>query len=94
MRTNKIHNIDLFTQFANDHFKKHIKTKSKIALEILKEQIDWSELVTPIELELDKNRSKEPAGRRPFSVLTIVGCFMLQSIYGLSDPCLEEEIAD
>jgi IS5 family transposase len=37
MRNNKINNVDLFTQSANDYFKKHIKTQSKQALEI----IDW-----------------------------------------------------
>ena len=37
MRNNKINNVDLFTQSANDYFKKHIKTQSKQALDI----IDW-----------------------------------------------------
>jgi IS5 family transposase len=33
-------------------------------------------------------------GRKPFSLLVIVKCFILQTIYNLSDPRLEEEIAD
>ncbi len=33
-----------------------------------------------------------PAGRRTFNLLVIVKCFILQSIYNLSDPRLEEEI--
>ncbi len=95
MRSNKINNIDLFTQAANEGFEKHIKTQSKRALETINQKINWKELITPIEqkLELIKNKNTE-AGRRPFSLEVIVKCFILQTIYNLSDPRLEEEIAD
>ena len=93
MRTNKIDNMDLFTQSANIYYRKHIKTRSKQALEILKDQIDWNQLVEPIVSELKKRR-KARSGRRRFDLKVIVRCFILQSIYGLSDPRLEEEIAD
>lgn len=95
MRTNKINNVDLFTQAANEGFEKHIKTQSKRALETINQKINWKELISPIEekLELSKNKNTE-AGRRPFSLEIIVKCFILQTIYNLSDPRLEEEIAD
>lgn len=95
MRTNKINNIDLFTQAANEGFEKHIKTKSKRALEIINQKINWNDLLEPIEikLELIKNKKSE-ACRSPFSLEVIVKCFILQTIYNLSDPRLEEEIAD
>ena len=95
MRTNKINNIDLFTQAANEGFEKHIKTKSKRALEIINQKINWNDLLEPIEkkIELSKNKKSE-AGRSPFSLEVIVKCFILQTIYNLSDPRLEEEIAD
>jgi len=94
MRSNKVSNIDLFTNQANDNFKKHVKTQSKQALDILDKIIDWKQLIKPIEKSLLSERTNEPAGRRPFSLLVIVKCFILQSIYNLSDPRLEEEIAD
>lgn len=101
MRTNKINNIDLFTQAANEGFEKHIKTQSKRALETINQKINWNELISPIEqkLELSKNKNSEArsngqAGRRPFSLEVIVKCFILQTIYNLSDPRLEEEVAD
>jgi IS5 family transposase len=94
MRSNKISSIDLFTQSANEHFHKHIKTKSKQALEVLKTSIDWDALVQPLASELAKHRSAAPAGRKRFDLKVIVRCFILQRIYGLSDPRLEEEIAD
>jgi len=90
MRTNKIHNADLFTSSANETFKKHIKTQSKAALEIINSTIDWDKLVLPIETKINKATT----GRPRFSMLTIIKCFILQSIYSLSDPRLEEEIAD
>lgn len=43
---------------------------------------------------MKKQRTSESAGRKPFSLNVIVKCFLLQHIYGLSDPRLEEEIAD
>ncbi|MCL6099842.1 MAG: IS5 family transposase [Bacteroidetes bacterium] len=101
MRTNKINNIDLFTQAANDGFEKHIKTQSKRALETINQKINWNDLIAPIEqkLEMSKNKNSEAhpggqAGRRPFSLEVIVKCFILQTIYNLSDPRLEEELAD
>lgn len=90
MRTNKVDNTDLFTQSANDNFKKHIKTQSKAALEIINNSINWKELIEPI----DKTIQRAETGRRPFAILTIIKCFILQSIYSLSDSRLEEEIAD
>lgn len=95
MRSNKINNVDLFTQAANDSFSKHIKTKSKEALEIIKNRINWQILIKPIEKEILKVKAKNsPAGRTTFDLLIIVKCFILQTIYNLSDPRLEEEIAD
>lgn len=95
MRSNKINNVDLFTQAANDHFSKHIKTKSKQALEIIKSKINWQKLLKPIEEEISKAKgNNSPAGRKTFDLRVIVKCFILQTIYNLSDPRLEEEIAD
>jgi IS5 family transposase len=64
-------------------------------LETINQKINWKELIAPIEqkLELSKNKNTE-AGRRPFSLEVIIKCFILQTIYNLSDPRLEEEIAD
>jgi len=45
MRSNKINNIDLFTEKANTQFEKHIKTDSKRVLEIIDKQINWKELL-------------------------------------------------
>lgn len=95
MRSNKIHNEDLFTHAANTHFKKHIKTQSKKALEIIKAQVDWDVLSKPLAEKIDQSKQrKSPAGRNSFSLVTIIRCFILQRIYNLSDPRLEEEIAD
>lgn len=95
MRSNKIHNVDLFTQTANEGFQKHVKTQSKQALEIIDKKVDWKRLLKPIEAGIEKERSsKSSAGRRRMDILVIVKCFLLQSMYNLSDPRLEEEIAD
>jgi len=95
MRSNKITNVDLFTSSANDKFSKHIKTQSKQALEIINNKINWTKLLRPIEETITKTKqNNSPAGRRTFDLLVIVKCFILQSIYNLSDPRLEEEIAD
>ena len=95
MRSNKIHNIDLFTSAANDTFSKHIKTQSKQALEIIKSKINWPKLLEPIEEIIDKEKqNNSPAGRKTIGLLVILRCFILQTIYNLSDPRLEEEIAD
>jgi len=95
MRSNKINNIDLFTSAANATFNKHIKTQSKQALEIIKTRINWNKLLKPIEETIAKEKqNNSPAGRSPFDLLVIVKCFILQTIYNLSDPRLEEEIAD
>ena len=95
MRSNKINNVDLFTSSANDNFSKHIKTQSKQALEIIKSKIDWKKLLKPIEKVISKQKeNNSPAGRRTIDLLVIVKCFILQTIYNLSDPRLEEEIAD
>jgi len=95
MRSNKIHNADLFTQAANDGFRKHVKTQSKQALEIINGRVDWKRLLKPIEAAVAKERaSASPAGRSRTDLLVIVKCFLLQMMYNLSDPRLEEEIAD
>jgi IS5 family transposase len=95
MRSNKIHNADLFTEGANEHFRKHIKTQSKQSLALIDQTVDWNALVKPLERALAKLKTSEsPAGRKPMDLLVIVKCFILQHLYGLSDPRLEEEIAD
>lgn len=95
MRSNKIHNADLFTQAANDGFRKHIKTQSKQALEIINARVDWQRLLKPIENAIARERrSESTAGRSRMDLLVIVKCFILQVMYNLSDPRLEEEIAD
>ena len=95
MRSNKINNVDLFTSTANEKFSKHIKTQSKQALEIINSKINWPKLLRPIEeIIIKEKQNNSPAGRRTFDLLVIVKCFILQSIYNLSDPRLEEEIAD
>ena len=94
MRSNKIHNVDLFTQTANEHFEKHIKTQSKAALTLIDKKINWDKLISPIQQKIEALRSDAPAGRKRHELLVIVKCFLLQTIYGLSDPRLEEEIAD
>lgn len=95
MRSNKIHNIDLFTQAANEHFQKHIKTHSKQALMIIDKTIDWDTLLAPLKKKLASEKADlSPAGRKPHDLVVIVKCFLLQTIYNLSDPRLEEEIAD
>jgi len=90
MRSNKIDNLDLFTRAANKSFAKHIKTQSKRALEIIDKSINWNMLIKPLESVIQRS----DRGRKPFPLLLIVKCFILQTIYGLSDPRLEEEIAD
>lgn len=95
MRSNKIHNEDLFTHAANQNYKKHIKTQSKKALEIIKEKVDWDALAAPLAEKITQSKQpKSPAGRRSFPLVTIIRCFILQRIYNLSDPRLEEEVAD
>jgi len=49
MFSNKIYNADLFTQAANEHFQKHLKTQSKQALLIIDKKIDWVKLLAPLE---------------------------------------------
>jgi IS5 family transposase len=90
MRSNKINNMDLFTNKANLSFKKHVKTQSKRALEIIDNAIDWNSMIRPIESVV----TRSDRGRKPFPLLLIIKCFILQTIYQLSDPRLEEEIAD
>lgn len=94
-RTNKIDNADLFTTAANEHYQKHIKTHSKQSLSFINEKIDWKRLLQPIERVLSQEKSGlSSSGRPTHDLLVIVKCFLLQSIYNLSDPRLEEEIAD
>lgn len=95
MRSNKLNNMDLFTETANENFKKHIKTQSKKTLEVIDSSINWKSLLKPIEEKIERNKNrKSTAGRKSFPIETIVKCFLLQVIYDLSDPRLEEEIAD
>ncbi len=94
-RTNKIDNADLFTTAASEHYQKHIKTQSKQSLSFINEKIDWKKLLQPIEHVILKEKSGlSSSGRPTHDLLIIVKCFLLQSIYNLSDPRLEEEIAD
>jgi len=95
MRSNKLHNADLFTEAANSNFQKHVKTQSKQALDIINAKVNWQRLLKPIAEAIAKHRiSQSPAGRPSHDLLVIVKCFLLQSMYNLSDPRLEEEIAD
>jgi IS5 family transposase len=95
MRSNKIHNADLFTQAANERFQKHVKTQSKQALEIIDRAIDWTKLLEPLERKLRRvNVHQSSVGRKPHALVVIVKCMLLQYLHSLSDPRLEEEIAD
>jgi len=94
-RSNKFSNVDLFTDAANTNFQKHIKTNSKRALEFIDLAIDWDALLAPVSQKLeDVSERKSDAGRKAFSLIVIVKCMLLQHLYNLSDPRLEEEIAD
>jgi len=94
-RSNKIQNADLFTQAATEQYEKHIRTQSKQALQRINETVSWSTLIQPLEQRLSKEKaSLSPAGRKPHDLIVIVKCMLLQMMYGLSDPRLEEEIAD
>lgn len=94
MRTNKVNNLDFFTEKANEEFNQHIKTQSKKALQVIDQLVNWDALLQPIEKAIDARRSDARAGRPRFGMKTIVKCFLLQYIFDLSDPRLEEEIAD
>jgi Transposase domain (DUF772). len=94
-RSNKIDNADLFTVAATENYLKHIKTHSKQTLSVIQETIDWPRLLKPIERVLSQFKSGlSSTGRPTHDLLVIVKCFLLQSMYNLSDPRLEEEIAD
>jgi len=94
-RTNKIDNADLFTTAASENYQKHIKTQSKQTLSFINEKIDWPKLLQPIERVLSQEKAGlSSSGRPSHDLLVIVKCFLLQSMYNLSDPRLEEEIAD
>jgi transposase, IS5 family len=94
-RTNKIDNADLFTIAASEHYQKPIKTQSKQTLTFINEKIDWQKLLAPIERVLSQEKAGlSSTGRSSHDLLVIVKCFLLQSMYNLSDPRLEEEIAD
>ena len=94
-RSNKIQNVDLFTQAATEQYQKHIRTQSKQALQRINEVVNWTLLLQPIEERLSSQKaSASPVGRKPHDLLVIVKCMLLQKMYGLSDPRLEEEIAD
>jgi len=93
-RSNKVNQQDLFTSAANANYKAHVKTHSRSALARIDKQIHWEALLQPIEQVVSKERPQTGKGRKPFSLKTIVKCFILQYMYGLSDPKLEEEIFD
>lgn len=57
MRSNKINNIDLFTQAANEGYEKHIKTQSKRALETINQKINWNDLISLIEQKLELSKT-------------------------------------
>jgi len=63
MRSNKINHMDLFTQTANTNYKKHLKTQSKLGLEMIDRIINWDSLMAPIESSL----SRAERGRKLFS---------------------------
>ncbi|HOV33147.1 MAG TPA: IS5 family transposase [Candidatus Hydrogenedens sp.] len=85
----------LFTNGANTNFKKHIRTQSKQALIEIDRLVDWAELVSPLISVLSRKKEHlSAAGRKPHDLIVIVKCMILQMLYGLSDPRLEEEIAD
>jgi len=54
----------MFTQSANDKYKKHVKTQSKEALEIINKIVDWSDLITPLEKQIQRSST----GRKPFKI--------------------------
>ena len=56
MRTNKMNNVDLFTFRANQAYKKHIKTQSKAALEVLNQTIDWPSLIRLLQAEIPEQK--------------------------------------
>lgn len=93
--SNKIDNADLLTSAATEYYQKHIKTHGKQTLAVINTQVDWSRLLKPIERVLSQYKAGlSSTGRRPNELLVVVKCFILQSMYNLSDPRLEEEIAD
>jgi IS5 family transposase len=63
-------------------------------LEQLKVRINWAALLAPLEKKIKESGMFNERGRKPFSLQVIVRCFILQHLYNLSDPRLEEEIAD
>lgn len=91
----QIDNIDLFTSAANENFNKQIKKQSKKSLEIINSAVNWNNLIKSLEKIITKEKKNHSlAGRSSFDLRVIVKCFILQRIYNLSDPRLEEEIAD
>ena len=62
---------------------------------MINKKINWEKLVAPLKKTLAAVKADlSPAGRKPHDLVVIVKCFLLQTIYNLSDPRLEEEIAD
>lgn len=59
MRSNKINNVDLFTQTANDRNRKHVKTQSKEALEIINAKVNWSTLYSLQKMNLKDHQLVE-----------------------------------
>jgi hypothetical protein len=45
MRSNKINNINLFTERVNFYYRKHIKTQRKRVLEVIDQVVDWEALL-------------------------------------------------
>jgi IS5 family transposase len=52
--------------------------------------VNWNTIANTLEPSI----SRFDRDRKPFSLLVILKWFILQAIYGLSDPRLEEDIAD
>ena len=91
---NKIDNDDLFTTEISEHYHKHIKIHNKKTLNFINEKIDWQKLLQPIERVLSIKAGLSSSGSPSHDLLMIMKCFLLQNMYSLSDPRLEEEIAD
>ena len=90
MHTDPITHLDHLTLKVNDHLKEHSMIHSQPALETIDLFLDWNALIPLLEQAVS---CYEPE-RRPVSLWVIVKCFILQTIDGLSDRRLEEEIAD
>lgn len=63
-------------------------------LEKLNQCIDWDYFAKTLRHAINKDRSKEPAGRPPFDYLMMFKVLVLQSLYNVSDHQMEFQIRD